>query len=310
MHRSLLVGCTTARATFAFALATLVLAGGADRISEAGGDAESGIETVADVAARYGRVIGRRALGWYRETPPADRVTWGGLAACAGLAGAVVLERLVRLRQERIVPRDFVVRYLERLNEGKLDRGKALDFCELNPSPAARVALAAVKRWGRPVVDLERAVAMAHRVEVAQLRRNVGTLRRVAALAPLLGLLGALMSVGRVLSTMGVASASAAPDWGPALAHALSPLTAAVALAILALVAYDGLSGRVEALAGVLDRLGAETVDTIAMAAPIEIPTSGGLIAHLAEPPRAPHQIRVEIPDALARSRLGRDEID
>jgi biopolymer transport protein ExbB len=294
----------------AFALATVVLAGGADRVSGLGGDPDSGIATVADVAARYGRVIGRRAVGWYRETPPADRVTWGGLAASAGLAGAVVLERLVRLRRGRIVPRDFVVRYLERLNEGKLDRGKALDFCELNPSPAARVALAAVKRWGRPVVDLERAVAMAHRVEVEQLRRNVGTLRRVAALAPLLGLLGTLISAGRVLNTLGTASAGTAPAWGPALAGALSPLTAAVALAILALVAYDGLAGRVEKLAGVLDRLGADTVDAIAMAAPTEIPTSDGLIAHLAESPRAPHQIRIEIPDALARSRLGRDEID
>jgi biopolymer transport protein ExbB len=221
-----------------------------------------------------------------------------------------VLERLVRLRRGRIVPRDFVVRYLERLNEGKLDRGKALDFCELNPSPAARVALAAVKRWGRPVIDLERAVAMAHRVEVEQLRRNVGTLRRVAALAPLLGLLGTLISAGRVLNMLGTASAGTAPAWGPALAGALSPLTAAVALAILALVAYDGLAGRVEKLAGVLDHLGAETVDAIAMAAPAEIPTSSSLIAHLAELPRAPHPIRVEIPDALARSRLGRDEID
>ena len=40
------------------------------------------------------------------------------------------------------------------------------------------------------------------------------------------------------------------PRLGPALAAALTPLTAGVALAILALVAYDGLTGRVETLAG------------------------------------------------------------
>src|SRR5262249_11811256 len=194
---------------------------------------------------------------------PADRVTWGGLAACAGLGVGVLLERLARLRRQKIVPRDFTSRFLARLSEGKLDRGKALDFCELNPSPAARGALGAVRRWDRPVADQERAVALALRVESERLRRHVGTLRRIAALAPLLGLLGTLVSCSRALAVAGSA-------WGPALASALSPMTAGVALAILALVAYDGLIGRVETLAGSLERLGVETIDAIAMSAPTE----------------------------------------
>ena len=75
----------------------------------------------------------------------------------------------------------------------------ALDHCEMNPSPAARVALAAIRRWDRPSSDQERAVALAHRVESERLRRNVGTLRRIAFLAPLVGLLGTLFSLGRAL---------------------------------------------------------------------------------------------------------------
>jgi biopolymer transport protein ExbB len=287
------------------ALATLFLAGGAD--GSAGTADGPGTETVTalDVAARYAEIIGRGAVAWYRQTPPADRITWGGLVACAGLGLGVLLERMARLRRGRIVPRDFVARYLDRLQEGKLDRCKALDFCELNPSPASRVALAAVRRWGRPVIDLERAVALAQRVETDRLRRNVGTLRRIAALAPLLGLLGSLFSTGRVLSGMGAAAAS--PAWGPALATALTPLTVGVALAILALVAYDGLTGRIEKLAGTLDRLGAESVDAIAMAAPAESRTSEHR-AHLGGPLRSPHPIRVEIPDALVRTRDRDDE--
>ena len=297
MHRIMNSRRTMARATLGVALATLLLAGGAD-----GGDTGVGPETgaVLDVAAQYAQVAGRGAVAWYQRTPPADRITWGGLIACAGLGLGVLLERMVRLRQSRIVPRDFVLRYLDRLQEGKLDRGKALDFCELNPSPAARVALAAVRRWGRPVIDLERAVALAHRVETDRLRRNVGTLRRIAALAPLLGLLGSLFGTGRVLSSMGAEVSGTA--WGPALATPLTPLTVGVALAILALVAYDGLIGRIEKLAGTLDRLGAETVDAIAMASPAETRTSEHR-AHMGGPLRSPHPIRVEIPDPLVRPR-------
>ena len=155
----------------------------------------------------------------------------------------------------------------------------------MNPSPAASVALAAVRRWGRPAADLERAVALAHRVETERLRRNVGTLRRVAVLTPLLGLLGTLFALERALEKVtataidgSAAGIKAAPEagrgaaFGPALAATLTPLSVGIVLATLALVAYDALSIRIEKTAGGLDRLGAETIDAIALAAPIAAP--------------------------------------
>jgi biopolymer transport protein ExbB len=193
---------------------------------------------------------------------------WGGLIACAALGLCVMLERMLRLRRRRIIPSDFTARFLDRLHEGKLDGGKALDYCEMNPSPAARVALAAVRRWGRPPVDLERAVAMQLRVEVDRLHRNVGSLRRIAALCPLLGLLGTLTAASRVLAAV----PGGAGAWGPELAGTLSCLTLGITIATLALVAYDALSVRIERLSGCLNRLGAETIDAIAMTAPATVP--------------------------------------
>jgi biopolymer transport protein ExbB len=239
------------------------------------------IDDLAMPATRWAKRLGRWLRAWYGRTPPPERVTWGGLAACAGLGLVVLCERTVRLRGRKIVPADFTPRFLDRLHEGKLDCGQALDHCELNPSPAARVALAAVRRWGRPAADLERAVALAHRVETERLRRNVGTLRRIAALAPLLGLLGTLFALGHTLeaiapvpaSSAGFEKAVVAPAapiaWGPALAAVLTPLSTGIIIATLALVAYDGVLTRVEKLAGALDRLGAETIEAIALATPL-----------------------------------------
>ncbi len=141
--------------------------------------------------------LSRKFDAWYRRTPPMERVAWGGLAACALLGIGVIVERMARVRRSRIIPDSFVERFQRRLGEGGLDRGKGLDYCELNPSPAARVALAAIRRWGRSTVDLERGVGLARQVESDRLRRNLGTLRRVAAMAPLLGLLGTLAAAGR-----------------------------------------------------------------------------------------------------------------
>lgn len=326
---------TTGRARTAapvLALALALSAGpahGADATTVPSSTARPGVQAPAaptsldlDAVSAQLRKVAATVSAWYERTPPADRVTWGGLTAAAGLALGVLLERWVRLRPRRVVPDDFSARFLERLQDGRLDRGKALDYCELNSSPAARVALAAVKRWGRPVADLERGTALAQRVEVESLRRHVGTLRRVAALAPLLGLLGSLTALSRALTALGATSTATATAavWGPALAAALWPVTAGVALATLALVAYDGLAGRVERLSDALGRIAAETIDAIALALPLPVaadPRAPHASTHNhgphtpAGPTRAPHQVRLELPTRnQPRVPIDDDELD
>ena len=220
-------------------------------------------------------------------------MTWGGLVACGGLGLVVLMERMLRLRERRVVPTAFTAQFVDHLHEGKLDGGQALDHCERNPSPAARVALAAVRRWGRPAGDLERAVAMAHRVETERLRRNVGTL------APRRGPLGAAGHPRHALrpgTGPGIdpavdrdrAGSSRPPPvaWGPALAAAITPLSTGLIIATLALVAYDGVLTRVEKLAGALDRLGAETIEAIAMSRARRHADRDGPIAPLRQGPQ------------------------
>jgi len=266
--------------------------------------ADGGANPTIDRLLHQAERLGSRITAWYWATPPAERIPAGGLVACGVLGSFTLLERMARLRRRRILPNEFMKRFNDRMEDVKLERGKILDLCELNPSPASRVALAAVKRWGRPTIDLERAVTLAHRVEADRLRRNLGTLRRIAAMSPLLGLLGTLLAASRALN---LPEAS----WEPAIAAALGPVTAGVAMAILALVAYDGLMGRVEKLISSLESLGAETVDAISLAVPPEPPR----VAHSHAPDpghrrpapggpaaRTPHQLRVDIPNAIARA--------
>jgi biopolymer transport protein ExbB len=233
------------------------------------------------------RVAGliRATARWHQAKPPMERVAWAGLAASGLLAAGVVAGRTFRLRRGRVVPRAFARKCLDRLCAGALDREEAVDYCELNPSPATRVALGAIRRWGRAVTEVERGAALAGQVEVATLRRHVGTLRRIAGIAPLIGLLGSLSAAGRVLA----AAPGLKPGMiGPELAGALGPLIAGVALAILALVAYDGLSGKVESLQADLERIIARIVDAIASADDMNSQRSRG---DSAGPLHSPHRI-------------------
>ena len=198
----------------------------------------------------------------YHSTPWTDRVAWGALGACALLSIITIIERTWALRTRRVMPK----RFLNRLEDGRLDRSKLLDLCEMNASAAARVAVSVVSRWGRPTMDLERALTGAVRLETEELRRNVPTLRRVAVLAPMLGLLGSLLMIGRLLQQQDPQAVQQA--WTRLLAQGLLPLTGGVLIAVLALISYDGLSVRVSKYTSKLEMLGAKLVDQIALATP------------------------------------------
>jgi biopolymer transport protein ExbB len=240
---------------------------------------------IQDLVARDFGALSTRLIELYHRTPWTDRVAWGALGACAVLAGLTILERTWAMRTRKILPKRFVNRLMERLEDGPVDRAKLVDLCELNDSAVARIAGAVVSRWGRPTADLERALSHGVRVEAEELQRNVPTLRRIAVLSPLLGLLGTLMMVGRLLQSR--AAADFQQQWTHLLAQSLFPLTGGVMLAVLALISYDGLCVRVSKYVSRLEKIGVKLVDQVALATP---PSDARLMI---EPPPLLHRPHV-----------------
>jgi biopolymer transport protein ExbB len=76
------------------------------------------------------------------------------IAICSIVLLVFVFERLVMLRRGRVIPKPFVKRFMEQLAAGQLDRETALALCAENRSPVAEVFTGAVKKWGRPSVEV------------------------------------------------------------------------------------------------------------------------------------------------------------
>ena len=70
------------------------------------------------------------------------------IAICSFVLVVFVFERAISLRQGRVVPRPFVKRFVNQLEEGLLDREDAERLCEENRSPVSEVFAAAVHKWG------------------------------------------------------------------------------------------------------------------------------------------------------------------
>ena len=112
------------------------------------------------------------------------------LAACSVVVVAFAIERQVLLRRRRVIPRDFVTRFLEHLKTGQLDRAVALELCEKNGSPIAQVFAHGVRKWGKPSVEVEQAIIDGGERQIGLLRKHLRVMNTVATVAPLMGLWG------------------------------------------------------------------------------------------------------------------------
>jgi len=174
------------------------------------------------------------------------------------------IERLVVLRYGRVIPRHFVKRFFEHMEEGNLDPKVAVKLCEDNGSPIALVFANGLRKWGKSSVEIEQAIIDGGERQVSQLRKHIRILNGAATVAPLLGLLGTV--VGMIDSFNRIAQ-KAAMGKSEALASGigLSLLTTAagLAIAIPALIMYMYFTGRVDSLVIEMDGKAQQLVDLI-----------------------------------------------
>lgn len=219
-------------------------------------------ENEADAAADEPKPgVDRSTLGRLLWT--ANPMLWP-LAACSIVTLGVALERLAAIRRKRVVPPEFVDRFIERLASGKLDRDRAVELCKAHDSPAARVFTHVVKAWGQPGAAIRQMVAFDSSGEIVELRRNLRVLSGMATLGPLLGLLGTVVGIIQSFDALG---GRAGPARGEALAQGISLALLATAfglmIAVVAVTVYYFLQNRLDTLVRELDDRARQVIDMV-----------------------------------------------
>lgn len=175
-----------------------------------------------------------------------------------------VLERMVVLRQRRVIPRAFVDRFIQHLEQGKLNAETALALCEENRSPIADVFAHGVRKWGKPSVEVEQAIIDGGERQIAHLRTHLRIIHGVYTVSPLLGLMGTV--VGMILSFNELAQGGDV-DRMQRLASGVGVALIATAtglfVAIPSFIFYMYLAGRVDGLVIEMDGLGQKIVNLI-----------------------------------------------
>ena len=188
------------------------------------------------------------------------------IGVCSFVLLVFVFERMISLRRGRIIPQHFVKRFLQQLEEGKLDQENALKRCEENPSPVSEIFAAAVQKWGKPSVEVEQAIIDCGERVTIGLKRHLRFINGIATVCPLLGLLGTVLGMIHAFDAIGSSAAGADPKVliATGISQALLTTAAGLSVAIPALIAYLFFVGRVDRLIIELDTLGQRVVSTIA----------------------------------------------
>lgn len=186
------------------------------------------------------------------------------LFACSFVMLVFVFEKVISLRRGRVIPAPFVNRFLPQLREGKLDREQAIALCQESKSPVADVFAGAVKKWGRPAVEVEQALIDAGERTAHRLRRYLRLFNGIATVSPLLGLLGTVFGMIRLFNAIATADAMGRTELlAGGISEALLTTAAGLGVAIPAVSFYLLFVSRVDQLLVDLDALGQELVDLI-----------------------------------------------
>jgi biopolymer transport protein ExbB len=186
------------------------------------------------------------------------------LFLCSFVLLVFTFERAISLRTGRVMPGPFVKRFIHQLQEGQLDRDEARLVCEENGSHVAKIFDAAVRKWGRPGVEVEQAVIDAGERVAGDLRRYLRIFNGVVTIGPLLGLLGTVFGMIRSFSDIAASENTGRMETlSHGISEALFCTATGLSVAIPAVVLHLYFVSRVDRLVIQLDTLGQEVVNTI-----------------------------------------------
>jgi len=183
------------------------------------------------------------------------------IALCSLLGMAVFLERFFVLRHRRIVIPE-IVSTVNTLRQAS-DFSVAYAVCEQHPGPFANVIRSGLDHADNDWEITRDVLQEVGRQEAVRLTRNLRALETVAAVAPLLGLLGTVVGMIRVFAAVSQAGLGNPEVLSSGISEAMVTTAAGLIVGIPALVAHNWLEGRAHAIIFDIEVYATQVLDTL-----------------------------------------------
>jgi biopolymer transport protein ExbB len=168
------------------------------------------------------------------------------IIGCSVVAVAIVLERLWTLQEKRVLPASVANHVWELAQQNQLDVKQIQQVHQSSPFGQVLAAGLAYRHASRDV--LKETIEDTGRHVVHELERYLNALGTIAAISPLLGLLGTVSGMIRSFTAITAEGVGNPTVLAGGISEALITTAAGLTVAIPALIAYRYLRGRVDGL--------------------------------------------------------------
>jgi biopolymer transport protein ExbB len=187
---------------------------------------------------------------------------------CSIAAAAIVLERLWTLQDRRVLPRELTQKVWQLIETNQVN-DKVIAALEQN-SPLGRVLAAGLANRHRTREVMMERLEDTGRHVIHELERFLNTLGTIAAISPLLGLLGTVTGIIKAFNAIQAGGMGDPRALSGGIAEALITTAAGLVVAIPALFAYRALRSKVDGIVVAMEK------DAIRLADAVEAAQGGG----------------------------------
>jgi biopolymer transport protein ExbB len=180
---------------------------------------------------------------------------------CSVAAVAIILERLWTLQGNRVAPADLADKVWKWVEADQLN-DKLIQAIERN-SPLGKLLAIGLNNRHRPRAILMERLEDSGRHVIQELERFLNTLGTIAAVTPLLGLLGTVMGIIHAFNAITQHGVGNPQVLSGGIGEALITTAAGLTVAIPSLIAYRFLRGKVERLVVQMEKEAMKLVDAL-----------------------------------------------
>lgn len=180
---------------------------------------------------------------------------------CSIIAIAITIERFWSLKPSKIAPKNALTEVWNKLKSNELDSANLRELRLSSPLGQILAAGLVNSKSGREIMTESIEQAASHVIH--ELERYLNTLGTIAAITPLLGLLGTVFGMIKVFSEIMIQGTGDASVLAGGISQALFTTAAGLCVAIPALIFYRMFTRRVAGLVVELERESIKLIDAL-----------------------------------------------
>jgi biopolymer transport protein ExbB len=166
-----------------------------------------------------------------------DIAIWMMLFGASAATLAFIIDAMISVKRDKLIPEDLVEGVRESLNEGDLN--SAIAACEENPSPLSNILMVGFSNITEGFEVIQDSISAAADYESEKLLQKVNYLNMLGQIAPMLGLLGTVTGMVSAFGGLGSSTGSAkASLLATAISGALWTTCAGLLISVPALLSY------------------------------------------------------------------------